>query len=137
MQVATIRDIVNQIEQSYATAAQLEELRTLVAGKADSSALDEVTDGSSQVLQAMESKIKELEQLYSDQVAAVKAANETLSSKADAADLAALSTAMEEQQSSSVPSSSITQLQQAIDSAAVQIEGQKQTLESIQVGFRR
>ena len=108
-----------------------------MAGKADSSALDEVTDGSSQVLQAMESKIKELEQLYSDQVAAVKAANETLSSKADAADLAALSTAMEEQQSSSVPSSSITQLQQAIDSAAVQIEGQKQTLESIQVGFRR
>ena len=85
----SVRDIFNQIEKSYATAAQLDDLRKLVESKADCSTLDKVTGGSSQALQDFESKIGELEQLYSEQVAAVKAANETLASKADAADITA------------------------------------------------
>ena len=105
----------------------------MVESKADCSTLDKVTVGSSQALQDFESKIGELEQLYSEQVAAVKAANETLASKADAADITALSTAMQEHKSSSVPSSSITQVQESLDSAVAQIDQQKQQLESIQV----
>lgn len=136
LQVEKMCDVIKEIEKTYASASQLEELRKMVDGKADSSTLDNVAGGSSQAMEDVESKIKQLEQLYSEQAADVKAANDALLNKVDAGDVAALSSAMREQQSSSVPSASITQLQEALDSAVAQLEGQKQQLESIQVCSR-
>ena len=47
--------------------------------------------------------------------------------------MTALSTTMQEQRASSVPSSSVTQLQESLDSALAQIDLQKQQVENIQV----
>jgi regulator of replication initiation timing len=132
-QVDKMRDVIKEIEQTYATARQLEELRKRVDGKADSSTFDKVTGGNSKALEDVESKMKQLEQLYTEQAAAVKAAQDTLSNKANAVDVSSLSSAVKEQQASSVPYASITKLQETLDSALAQIQGQKQQLERIQV----
>lgn len=125
-----IQDAVGEIGKAYATLAQLEELRNLVDGKADSQTLNHLTGGNSQALEDMQHKIKELEQ---QQAESVRATNESLANKADAADVSSLSSAVQQHQSTSASTEAMGQLQQSLDAAVAQIQAQKEQLDSQQV----
>jgi hypothetical protein len=128
-----MRETIMKLETMYATASELEALRKLVDAKADASILDKVTGGSAQAMEDVELKIQQLQDLYSEQAAAVTAANEVLSKKANVDVVSALTSAVEEQKASSVPAASIAQLQTTLDSVVAQVEGQEHQLERIQV----